>query len=117
MDADDFGEVLGNLLDNARKWATRVVEIDAMDLGEGSVKLSVSDDGPGIPDGFRGEALERGTASPREDDDRHADSSGLGLSIVSELLAAYGSRLTLDQSPLGGARVTFILNGSMAGAT
>jgi signal transduction histidine kinase len=112
MDADDFGEVLGNLLDNARKWAKSVVEIDAVDMGDGSVKLSVADDGPGIPDSFRGEAFERGTAIPGQGDGRSADSSGLGLSIVSELVAAYGSDLTLETGPLGGAKVTLRLGGS-----
>ncbi len=112
MDADDFGEVLGNLLDNARKWARSVVEIGAVDLGDGSVRLTVADDGPGIPDSFRGEALERGSAMAS----RAAESSGLGLAIVSELTAAYGSAVTLDTSPLGGARVTIKLGGTAVSA-
>jgi signal transduction histidine kinase len=110
MDADDFGEVLGNLLDNARKWARSVVAIDAAYLGDGRVTLSVSDDGPGIPQSFRGEALERGAAITGEGGE---GSSGLGLAIVSELIAAYGSALTLGASPLGGARVTLELGGSV----
>ena len=106
MDADDFGEALGNLLDNARKWARGIVAFEATDLGSGRVRLSVSDDGPGIPPGFRDEALARGAAIGG------AESSGLGLAIVTELIAAYGATLTLDESPLGGARVTFELAGS-----
>ena len=115
MDADDFGEVLGNLLDNARKWAKSIVEIEAVDMGHGQVNVSVADDGPGIPDGFRGEALERGAAYASEDRGRGSDSSGLGLAIVAELIGAYGSALTLDASPLGGARVTMKIAGSPAG--
>jgi signal transduction histidine kinase len=112
MDADDFGEVLGNLLDNARKWARSIVEIDAVHLVGGRVKLSVSDDGPGIPDSFRSEALQRGATITGEGEKPNSESSGLGLSIVSELIAAYGSSLTLDTSPLGGARITLELGGS-----
>lgn len=115
MDADDFGEVLGNLLDNARKWARSTVEIDAADLGNGSVRLSVADDGPGIPDGFLGEALRRGTLIPGDDEADDGDGgSGLGLAIVSELVKAYGSELTLDTGPLGGTRVTVKLEGAAA---
>ena len=112
MDADDFGEVLGNLLDNARKWAKSIVEIEASDLGGGQVKVTVADDGPGIPDGFRGEALLRGNAMASEDRLQQGDSSGLGLAIVAELIAAYGSELSLGSSPLGGAKVTLMLSGS-----
>lgn len=111
MDADDFGEVLGNLLDNARKWAKSVVEIEVADVGGGQVTVTVADDGPGIPDSFRGEALERGAALGAGQG-RGSDNSGLGLAIVSELLAAYGAELTLDSGPLGGARVTLKLAGS-----
>ena len=113
MDADDFGEVLGNLLDNARKWARSTVEIDAAYLGDGRVRLSVSDDGPGIPDSFRSEALERGAAIAGDGESDGQDSSGLGLAIISELIAAYGSALSLDNSPLGGARVSLELGGSV----
>lgn len=112
MDADDFGEVLGNLLDNARKWAKGIVEIEAVDVGNGQVRLTVADDGPGIPDSFRGQALERGAALINGSPGRGSDSSGLGLAIVSELIGAYGSELILDTGPLGGAKVTLILAGA-----
>lgn len=112
MDADDFGEVLGNLLDNARKWARGIVSVEAREEGAGLVKLVVSDDGPGIPPAFRDLALERGASDAGDDTARAADSSGLGLAIVRELITAYGARLSLDESPLGGARVTLILGGA-----
>jgi signal transduction histidine kinase len=114
MDADDFGEVLGNLLDNARKWARTVVAIDAVDLGGGQVRLSVADDGPGIPDALRAAACERGSVLGDGDHNRNAEGSGLGLAIVSELVAAYGSELALDTGPLGGARVTLKLGAAAA---
>ena len=116
MDADDFGEVLGNLLDNARKWAKSIVAIEVVDMGNGQVSVSVADDGPGIPDSLRGEALLRGASIAGHGDERNADSSGLGLAIVSELIAAHGSDLTLDTGPLGGARVTLRLGGGIAKA-
>ncbi len=113
MDADDFGEVLGNLLDNARKWARSSVEVEATDLGNGLVSVAISDDGPGIPDSFRDEALERGAAIAGKDSGPRADSSGLGLAIVAELIGAYGAELTLGTSTGGGARVTLTLKGSV----
>jgi signal transduction histidine kinase len=112
MDADDFGEVLGNLLDNARKWAKSVVEIEAADLGAGRVRVSVADDGPGIPDSFRDEALLRGAALAGGASAQGVDSSGLGLAIVAELVGAYGSELDIGASALGGAKVTLTLGGS-----
>jgi signal transduction histidine kinase len=111
MDADDFGEVLGNLLDNARKWALTTVEIEANDLGSGQVRLSVSDDGPGIPDNFMNEATQRGSAIPGAGEAGN-ESSGLGLAIVAELVEAYGSALTIEKSERGGAKVAFNLDGS-----
>ena len=109
MDADDFGEALGNLLDNARKWARGVVAIEAADIGGGRMEVSVSDDGPGIPEGFRGEALERGAAIAADG----GRPSGLGLAIAAELVQAYGSELILASGPLGGARVSFTLAGGI----
>ena len=111
MDADDFGEVLGNLLDNARKWAKSMVEIEAVDLGHGVVSVTIADDGPGIPDNLRGEALQRGATFNGEDRSRGADSSGLGLAIVAEIMAAYGFALKLENSRLGGAKVTLTIGG------
>jgi signal transduction histidine kinase len=116
MDADDFGEMLGNILDNARKWAATTVTIDAEDLGDGNVRLSVADDGPGIPEGFLPEAVKRGSTLEAADSPGTGN-SGLGLAIVSELLEAYGSRLVLDNGPLGGARATVKLAAARVPAT
>jgi signal transduction histidine kinase len=82
MDRDDFGEVLGNLLDNARKWAVSTVEVRAVADGD-VVRLEVVDDGPGFGGGDGGE--------------RNADGSGLGLSIVEDVLGAYGTGLMRDR--------------------
>ncbi len=108
MDADDCGEVLGNLLDNARKWAWSCVVVDAVETKSGFIRVAISDDGPGIPPQFREKALERGEALFER-----YDSSGLGLAIVSELIAPYGSSLVIEQSLLGGASVSFEIKGTI----
>ncbi len=109
MDADDCGEVLGNLLDNARKWARSRVDTDALLLDNGNVRIAISDDGPGIPPQLREKALERGEALTDQ-----SESSGLGLSIVSDLIAPYGSTLVIEQSSHGGTCVSFEIRGSVS---
>jgi len=101
---DDFGEVVGNLLDNARKWAVGRVRVSAR-LGDGGVHLHVDDDGPGISEDQRGAVMERGTTG--------GGGTGLGLAIVSDVLAGYGATLSLTRSPLGGCRASFALPGSI----
>lgn len=108
----DFEEMAGNLIDNACKWAEGRVEvaIDAVADGEARmVRLCVDDDGPGMPQAARAEAIKRGR---RLDETRPG--SGLGLSIVSDLAAHYGGRLTLAASGLGGTRAELILPGEAA---
>ena len=108
MDADDLGEVLGNLLDNARKWARSKVAVEAMAVEGELVRLTISDDGPGIPDTFREKALERGEGTGGSE-----SSSGLGLAIVAELIAPYGSELKLETSAWGGAAISMELRGTV----
>jgi len=84
MDPHDFGEVVGNLLDNARKWATTSVTVRVETAG-GTAWIAVEDDGPGFSsDGAR---PERGIAGQAD-----TNSSGLGLGIVEEILAEYGTK-------------------------
>ncbi len=87
MDSDDLGEVLGNLLDNARKWAKSRVVISATIVQNGLVSVSISDDGPG--------------PGARHLDDDVRNSSGLGLKIVSDLLSGYGSGIVIEGSSPG----------------
>ncbi|KPL53979.1 hypothetical protein ABB55_18635 [Prosthecomicrobium hirschii] len=108
MDADDFGEVLGNLLDNARKWATGTVRIAATET-DGTVSLSVDDDGPGIPADMRLAMMERGTKAGAE-----VEGSGLGLAIVTDVLEAYETGLHLETAPSGGLRARFEIEGCAA---
>jgi signal transduction histidine kinase len=99
---EDLEEMLGNLLDNACKWARSrvVVTIDAQPEW---VRVAVDDDGPGLNREQRGEVLQRGVRG-----DEAAPGSGLGLAIVRDLVDAYGGTFELEGSALGGlsARVT-----------
>lgn len=98
MEAIDLQEVVGNLLDNACKWARSRVSLNWV-IEADQVLLQVDDDGPGIPPEARVAALQRGTRL-----DEREPGSGLGLAIVVELLALYGGELTLTESPWQGLR-------------
>lgn len=103
----DFEEMLGNLLDNAFKWANSTVQVSVAEgrIGEGEkMALLIDDDGPGLPDDAMAEVLKRGRRL-----DEAMPGSGLGLSIVVDLAKLYGGELTLQRSPLGGLRVRLVL--------
>lgn len=95
MDPFDLGEVLGNLLDNARKWARSSVVVSARREGE-CIWVGVTDDGPGIPTVHRARLAERG-----ERGSSHVDGSGLGLAIVTGVLDSYSATLSLDSDERG----------------
>jgi signal transduction histidine kinase len=96
----DLQEILGNLMENACKWARRRVRVSAGASGLGQMIVVVEDDGPGVAAERRAEVLRRGA---RADED--TPGSGLGLAIVDDLTKAYGGRLTLADSDLGGLKV------------
>jgi len=106
----DFEEMLGNLVDNACKWASRRVRITiAADQASGQsgrrmLRILVDDDGPGLSPTERQEATKRGRRL-----DETVPGSGLGLSIVTELVALYGGSFKLEQSPLSGLRANLVL--------
>lgn len=101
----DLQEMLGNALDNAFKWARSKVHVQALSHGDGRwIQVLIEDDGPGIPESHRDEVLSRGTRL-----DESVSGSGLGLSIIQELVRAYGGQLQLDPSHLGGLRLTLTL--------
>ena len=103
VDREDLDEMLGNLLDNACKWARSRCRIAARRNGD-QIAMTVEDDGPGIDVSLRSVVLKRGVRA-----DESAPGTGLGLSIVRDLADAYDGGLTLDDSPLGGLRVTLEL--------
>jgi len=102
-DREDVLELLGNLLDNACKWADCEVRL-GIAPSDGGYRLWVDDDGPGIPESQRLQVLERGSRL-----DEQVDGHGLGLGIVRDIVEAWGGRLALLQSPLGGLRVSIDL--------
>jgi two-component system sensor histidine kinase PhoQ len=109
-DRGDLTELLGNLLDNACKWCrTRVRFSATIDESAGSrerLHLVVEDDGPGISSADRARVLQRGVRA-----DEKVPGHGLGLAMVHDTVDLYGGRLTIDGSPLGGARFTLGLPG------
>lgn len=108
--SDDLGEMVGNLADNAGKWARTAVSITADRRGN-RLHVSVEDDGPGMNDTQCAAALARGERLDAGDraDRGKAGSHGLGLSIVAQLAALYGGSISLGRSPLGGLQAVLDL--------
>ena len=101
----DLEEMLGNLLDNAGKWANSTARIRAAKLptaaqnGRAWMDIIVEDDGPGVPESLRNQALKRGQRL-----DETISGSGLGLSIIAETAAMYSGDFLLESSELGGLK-------------
>ncbi len=102
----DLEEMIGNLLENAFKFAEKRIDLKAIwrasEMDEGRVWLDifVSDDGPGLTPQQRHEALKRGHRI-----DESKPGSGLGLSIVSETAGMYGGKIKLGAADIGGLEV------------
>ncbi|TDU28945.1 signal transduction histidine kinase [Panacagrimonas perspica] len=96
VDAQDLQELVGNLLDNAAKWARTRVDLRATRLGD-DVLLSIEDDGPGIAESEREQVLSRGLRL-----DEQQPGSGLGLAIVKDLARLYRLQIAFERAPLGG---------------
>lgn len=97
-EAQDLQEMLGNLLDNACKWAKSRVNVTAS-RQDALLRIDIDDDGPGIPVADRPLLLQRGQRG-----DEQTPGSGLGLAIVDDLASLYTGRLELLDSPHGGLR-------------
>jgi signal transduction histidine kinase len=104
----DLEEMIGNLLDNAGKWAKSRVTIDVCVEGASrpTLRVTIDDDGPGLASHLRAAATQRGRRL-----DETKPGSGLGLSIVVDLAAAYGGSLQLNDSPNGGLHAELRLPG------
>ena len=98
-DREDLLELLGNLLDNACKWADAEVRLNVVETAEGFL-LSVEDDGPGIPVEQRDQVFSRGTRL-----DEQTDGHGLGLGIARDIVDSWGGGLRLEESEWGGLKV------------
>jgi signal transduction histidine kinase len=96
----DFEEMVGNLLDNACKWASSQVKASAQPAeGKRRFVVVIDDDGPGLTEEQRKKVVKRGQRM-----DESKPGSGLGLSIVADLAHLYKGRFELEPSPEGGLR-------------
>lgn len=101
---EDLEELLGNLLENAMKWArsavlVSVVPLTGKDEAATLFEISIEDDGPGIPEDKAREAMKRGRRL-----DETKPGTGLGLAIVADLVNEYGGVLALERSGMGGLK-------------
>ncbi len=103
IDSDDFGEIMGNLLDNARKFAVSQIIVSSEAHNDQSI-IYVEDDGSGMAASLRETLLQRGERA-----DESVEGHGLGYSIVLDLLSEYGSRLVFDDVKGSGCKVGFSL--------
>ncbi len=102
-ESEDLQEMVGNLLDNACKWARSRVRVQATTEDDGWC-LTIDDDGPGLTEAQREAVFGRGVRA-----DERAPGSGLGLSIARDTAALYRGRIDLGPSNLGGLRATLRL--------
>lgn len=102
-EATDFEEMLGNLMDNAGKWAAGRVRVGAS-AHAGEVIIDIDDDGPGLSDAQLARAAQRGQRF-----DESVEGSGLGLAITADIADTYEGRLELSRSALGGLRARLVL--------
>jgi signal transduction histidine kinase len=103
---EDLDEMIGNLLDNACKWARQRVVVSVSRSAD-SVQVAVDDDGQSVPAAQRAEVLKRGVRA-----DQNAPGSGFGLAIVSDLAEIYGGSIALTESAMGGTRAVLTLPAS-----
>ena len=101
IDEGDAFEMLGNVMDNAAKWATHRVAASA-GLEAGSLTIRVDDDGPGFSDTQSVLQLHVRT-------DEQVPGHGVGLAVVNDLVASHEGALKLSRSDWGGARVDIVL--------
>ena len=98
-DERDLLEVLGNTLDNAFKYGDSQVRIIARQGSTGALEFYIEDDGPGIAPNQRDFVLQRGARA-----DTLAQGQGIGLAVVSDIMASYQGNVSISTSDLGGAR-------------
>ena len=103
-DAEDFDELVGNVVDNAMKWARSKVQVTLRDAGDDKLQIIVEDDGAGLTEEEQREVFERGKRL-----DEQVQGTGLGLGIVSELISVYGGDIELGTAQVGGLRVCLTL--------
>lgn len=107
-ESQDLQEMLGNLLDNACKWARSSVQITASHA-DGQLRITIEDDGPGLSEAERSRVFERGVRA-----DERTPGTGLGLDIARELAGLYQGEVRLGLAGLGGLRAELTLPGYSA---
>ena len=105
----DLLEMLGNLLDNAFRWCRGRIRLSGRALGQprssrGGVIFEIDDDGPGVPD-----SIHDAVAARRADGPSYQDGQGIGLAVVSDIVATYDGTLELLVSDMGGASVRIVI--------
>jgi signal transduction histidine kinase len=109
-DEEDLHEMLGNLIENACKWAKGAVSVAASVSG-GALQIRIDDDGPGIPDRVAEAVFRRGARL-----DETAPGHGHGLAIVRDIAGLYGGEVEIGASVMGGASILLTLPGTAAPA-
>ncbi len=102
IDEGDAFELLGNLMDNASKWAAGRVAVQ-LSRNEQGLSIRVDDDGPGFPEG-NASVLQLHVRA-----DEKVPGHGVGLAVVNDLVTSHQGRLILTRSGWGGARVEIVL--------
>ena len=103
VDRDAMSEVLGNLLDNARKWAKSDVTVTA-ETSDEVLTIDISDDGPGVAACDRQRILDRGHRL-----DEWMLGSGFGISIAASVMEEIGGRLDIAGSARGGVSARLVM--------
>ena len=101
-EADDLFELMGNLLDNACKFAISQVEVRLRRVANQLI-IQVEDDGPGIDEALQAKVIQRGVRAD------NSGGQGIGLSVCAEIIDSYGGQLRIGDSALGGASIQFNL--------
>lgn len=102
---EDLEEVLGNLIDNAAKWAATQVLVSVTTPAPDRLVLRIEDDGPGMAADMHERAFR-----PGERLDESTPGSGLGLAIARDVVSLYDGRMWIDRSRFDGAMVAVELN-------
>jgi two-component system, OmpR family, sensor histidine kinase PhoQ len=101
---DDLFELLGNLLDNAHKFAISEIHLELRHITAG-LQIVLNDDGPGVPEEQRERILQRGVRAD------NSSGQGIGLGVCSEIVHSYHGQLLVSDSELGGACFSILLPG------
>lgn len=104
VERQDLDEMLGNLIENAYKWAKSVIIVSSTQQRENEIVISIEDDGPGVPEDKLDEITKRGFRL-----DETTPGTGLGLNIVAEMAHSYRGNLDFVKGSRGGLKAQLTL--------